>query len=52
MPGFWILLKLLAVTFAILVAFVLLGEFSSNEIVLARSMLPWQAVRRQNPREV
>lgn len=51
-PGFWILLKLFVVTFAILVAFVLLGEFSSNEIVLARSMLRWQAVRRQNPREV
>jgi len=50
--GFLLLLKLPAIILVILFAFVLLGEFSNDEITLARSMLRWQAVRGQNPREV
>ena len=50
--GFLLLLKLPAIILLISFAFVLLGEFSDDEIALARSMLRWQAVRGQNPREV
>jgi O-antigen/teichoic acid export membrane protein len=50
--GFLLLLKLPVIILVILFAFVLLGEFSNDEIALARSLLRWQTAPEQNPREV
>lgn len=53
-PGFWLLLKLLAIALVIPLAFLLLGEFSASEIALVRSMVRFSTVsseKSQNPRE-
>jgi len=51
-PGLMLLLKLPVICLAILLAFLLLGEFSAGEIALARSMLCWSTIRGQYLREV
>lgn len=47
-PGVLLLLKLPTIGFVILLAFMLLGEFSTSEIALARSLLRWQTVPGQS----
>ncbi len=51
-PGLLLLLKLPTIGLVILLSFLLLGEFSKGEIALARSLLRWQTVPEQSPREV
>ena len=43
-PGFWVFLKLSVIGLAIILAFLLLREFSASEIALIRSMLRWRKV--------
>lgn len=51
-PGLWLLLKLPVIGLVIALLFLLLGEFSSNEITMARSMLGLQTAPQQDPSEV
>ena len=50
-PGFLLLLKLLATTLLIGFAYLLLGEFSKDELALARSLVPWPIRREQHSGE-
>ena len=43
-PGFWVFLKLPVIGLAIVLAFLLLREFSSGEIALIRSIFRWRKV--------
>ncbi len=47
-PGLLLLLKLPAIGLSILLAYLLLGEFSPGEIALGRAMLRWQTVPGQD----
>jgi hypothetical protein len=51
-PGFVLLLKLLSIGILIPLAFLMLSEFSADEIALARSLFSWRMVHEQNPRGV
>lgn len=51
-PGLWLLLKLPVIGLVIALLFLVLGEFSSNEITMARSMLGLQTAPQQDPSEV
>lgn len=48
-PGFWLLLKLSAISLLIPLAFLLLGEFSAGEIALVRSMVRCSTVPKEKP---
>jgi O-antigen/teichoic acid export membrane protein len=50
-PGFWLFLKLPVITVVILLTFLLLGEFSPNEIALVRSILRGPLGRERKQRE-
>lgn len=51
-PGVSLLLKLPVIGLIIPLIFLLLGEFSAREIALARAMLHWRIVPKQNPGEI
>ena len=51
-PGFLLLLKLAVIALLIGLAYLLLCEFSREELALAHSMLPWQTGREQPLGEV
>jgi len=48
-PGSWLALKLPVVALAIVLAFLLLGEFTASEIALVRSMLCWRRKAQVEP---
>jgi O-antigen/teichoic acid export membrane protein len=51
-PGLLLVLKVLVLGLLIGLAFLLLGEFSADEITLGRSLRPWRAMAERTPGEV
>jgi O-antigen/teichoic acid export membrane protein len=50
--GFFVLVKLAVIGFVIVLAYLVLREFSAGEIALARSFLSWKTTPARHPREV
>ena len=51
-PGSLVLLKLLVMSSVVLLAFLVLGEFSKSEIAMVHSILLWRTAPTQDPHEV